>query len=358
MRGLLLLALSACAGPGRAPAPAWFSAPPKAPDSLSFAGDASDAPDETTARELAVQKAFSELSLYVGAKLRSSASVEQREVNGVLQTDVSATLDLEGEPIEIAEARVTRVEVKPGPRGFDGWALVEWPRAQYDAVLASRKNRAERALGIYREAERAAETSELALAADKLGEAEELVGKSVSNVSLGDAAIKDTAVLRTAMATLRERIAAVAAERKAVCAVGVRCMKEGAAVACEERAGAVRAMITKLGKKVSATPPSAATLDAILGAGAPELDPSVRGTGCVVAVQFTATLMENAKPFVFIRYGARGVIFDPETRRVRHSHEIAPTKMGHVNFEGAMKKGFDLAQATMLGEIGRALGGP
>ena len=60
-------------------APAWFHTPPKGARSLFFVGDANGASDEGTARELAVQKALAQLTVYCGASIKSDFTSLERE---------------------------------------------------------------------------------------------------------------------------------------------------------------------------------------------------------------------------------------------------------------------------------------
>lgn len=357
---LLALVLTACGGTQvrpPAPPPAWFQSPPKGPRALYFTGDATQAPEEGLARDLAVQKALHNLTVYVGAEVKSLASSVEMEKNGVGQQEVSLVVDVAGEELTIREATVKELIVQAGVAGgFDAYALVEWPRQQYEAVLASQRDRAGRALALYLEAEAATEQAELLRARDKLDESQELLGRSRAVVPLDHPQLRDTSVLKTAMAALDKRIREVSEERRRVCAVGVICSKDGSKTPCSSaRLGILRQAVSKSGKRLATQLPSEGVLEGILASGQLSSDASIKSAGCIVAVQLTAELLEAGDPFTYVRYGARTVVFDTDSSRIVHSHEIPPSKMGHTSFDAAMNKGFDQAQRVVADEIAAAL---
>lgn len=357
MRRLLLASLI-CAGCGGVtpslPPPGWFEQPPKSARTLYFVGDATGASDEGMARDLAVQKALFNLTVFVGAKVTSDFKAVDIERDGVSTQEVSMAVDVAGEALEIREVTVKQVELRNRSGGVDAYAMIEWPRAQYEALQVAMKNRAERALALYRQAVTAAEGGDEGEAQRLLGEAKKMIG--VTPVPLADPEMKDTGVLGRAIDALGPKLTARMEEKKNVCAVVVRCIREKDEIPCDGvRAGSLKEAVTRAGRKVAteALPPT--VIGAILESDTPKLDASVRSAACVVAAQFTSTLRANVKPFVFVEYAARAVVFDTATGRVVSSHEVPPSKMGHVNFEGAEKKGFDSAQKALVQHLTGAL---
>lgn len=362
MHRVLALSLAfttACGASSRVvdPPPKWFPTPPKARGVLLFAGDATQATDESTARDLAINKALHALSVYCGAKITSDFRAVDKETNGVSEQMVEMTVDVAGEQLEIREMNVKELVVhKANDDTFDAYAMIEWPRAQYEAVLAAKRNKAKRALELHLAATKALENRDFNGAKTKLREARSLMGGSVAIVKLDHPKIRDSGLLRQAMAELKTNIAAAEKEAKSVCAVAVRCVRDGADTDCRaSREGSVRQAVTKTGRKVSADAVPARVAAAILTSTNPDVGKDVRGAGCVVAVQFTADLLEKGKPFTFIRYGARVVVFDTASKRIVDSHELPPQKVGHTSFEGAMRKGFDKAEREVAGRIRTAL---
>lgn len=358
---LLGLVLAAgCAGGSGAksstPPPKWFTTPPKGVTTLFFVGDATSAPDEGTARDLAVQKALFSLSVFCGAKVKSQFESFEQEANGKYDQSVSMTVDVEGEELEVREVAIKTVVVNPSGGAFDGYAMIEWPKAQYEALQASLRAKAERALAAYKEAEQAANDNDATTATRKIREARSLLGVAAISLKHKDPDIADTKILARKLDTLAGKIEEDERVRKSQCAVAVRCVREGKETTCDgSRLGAVREAVTKSGKKVTADALNPSVVAAILTSNTPAIDAAIRNTACVIAVQFKADFMSADKPFTFIRYGARGVVFDTATKRITHNHEIPPTKMGHVSFEGAMKKGFDQAQAKLIPQLSQSI---
>src|SRR5688572_23984649 len=165
-----LLMIAACGGGTKAAKgpPEWFHNPPKGGGTLYFVGDATGSPDEGTARELAIQKALSELTVYCGATIKSDFKSLEKEKNGEYEQEVSMTVDIAGEELTIREAVVKQTIVSETKSKFDAWALVEWPRAQYDEVLRAQKARAMRALALFIEAETATDERRIGDANTKL----------------------------------------------------------------------------------------------------------------------------------------------------------------------------------------------
>lgn len=313
-------------------------------------GDAAGASDESMARDLAIQKALADLTTYCGASVKSEFKSLEREANGRSEQVVSLQVDVAGDEITLREAVVRQTVVGKDSSGLYGaYALVEWPRVQYEAVLASQRERGNRALAQYLDADSAMKENDTVRAKQLWKEAKTTLGPQKSQVPLEHPQYKNTGLLWDAIVSLGERLDNSAKEKKNVYAVTVTCMREGKPSNCNaSRVGTLRQALGKAGKKVATDAVPAATAVSILDSDNPALDKSVRNTGYVVAVRYTADLQAIDGPFTFVRYGARLVVFDVAAERVVETQEISPEKEGHPNFEGAMEKGFNTAEKKLV----------
>ncbi len=354
-----LFFLSACGGSSQATKgssdgelarPAWFDNRPKSPSSLFFVGDAAGASDESTARDLAIQKALADLTNYCGASVKSEFKSSEREENGRSEQVVSLQVDVAGDEITVREAVVRQTVVGKDTSGlYAAYALIEWPRVQYEAVLASQRERGKRALDQYLEAHSAMKENDTPRAKQLWKEAKTTLGPQKSQVPLDHAEYKNTGLLWDAIVVLGEKLDASAKEKKNVYAVTVACMRDGKAAGCNaSRVGTLKQAVAKTGKKVATDAVSAQTASSILDAENPELDRSVRNTGYVVAVRYKADLQAIDGPFTFVRYSASIVVFDVAANRVVEVQEISPEKEGHPTFDGAMEKGFNNAEKKLV----------
>jgi hypothetical protein len=356
---LLGAALAVSCGAGGAHAvkpPAWFESCPKSTTALYFCADA-DGATEALAKELAAHKALGQLTIYVGATVKSDERIRDVEHNGVTDQEVSATVDVAGTELVIKEASLKKVAVEPAGGGqFTSWAMIEWPRAQYEAILAAQRAGAVHALEVFLEAEKAATELDVNTGRDKLKEARALLGPTKNATPLPNDKYPNTTVLLTAMDALDTRMNASAAERSRVCAVGLLCSKDGSSVPCRaSRVGAFRESVAHAGRKVSSEAIAAETIAAILDSATPKVDAKLRSAGCIVAVRLTADLLEAGSPFTFVSTGARAVIYDTATNRILETHEVRPSKVGHVSFDGAMQKGFDELEKQLAEKISASL---
>lgn len=338
-------------------APAWFSAPPKSPRSLYFVGDANGASDEASARELAVNKALAELTLYCGASIKSEGKSLERERNGHLEQVVSMTVDVAGDELTVKEAVVKHAVAGRGSDGtYDAYALLEWPKAQYDAVQTMQRDRGKHALELFLKARGRADELDVGGSKGLLKEARAILGPMKSTILLQNAEYKNTALLYEAMTALQDRLDGLDKERKQVFAVAVECLKDGKPATCNpSRAGALRQALSGSGRKVAVEAIPASTARDILSSENPSADKTVRSAGYVVAVRYTADLQAVEGPFTFIRYGARAVVYDTSTNRIICAYEVPLQKEGHPTFEGAMEKGFNIAEKAMLGWLGEQI---
>ncbi|MBK6690163.1 MAG: hypothetical protein IPG45_37205 [Deltaproteobacteria bacterium] len=340
-------------------APKWFHDRPKGVRSLFFVGDATGAPDESTARELAVQKAMAELTVYCGASIKSDFSSVEREANGQQEQVVSLTVDIAGDELTIREAVVKKTVVGSGSDGtFDAYALVEWPTSQYELVLAGQREKGGRALALYLEAEQATEDNAVGQAKQKLKEAKALLGPMKAQVPLQHDKLKNSALLWDAVSALDERLKSKVDERKKVVAVAVLCQNEGKVGGCDSRwPGAVRQKVSGKGFKVASENISEGLASEILESGSPKTDASARSAGFVLAVRYEAKTTAVEDGFTFVHCGARGVLYDTDANRIVGVKEVKPEKGGHVHYSGARDKSCKLAEDQVSGWVEEQLGG-
>lgn len=331
-------------------APQWFQNRPKSSSSLFFVGDSAGASDEGSARDLAIQKALSELTNYCGATVKSTFNSLDREANGKSEQVVSLQVDVAGDEITVREAVVRQTVVGKDSSGlFAGYALVEWPRVQYEAVLAAQRERGKHALALFLKAEAAANENDSVAAREAWKEAKTTLGPQKSQVPLDHPTYKNTGLLWDAIVALGERLEASSKEKRGVFAVAVECVREGKPTSCNaSRAGTLRQALAKTGKKVASEAVPSTVASSILSSENPTLDRSVRNAGYVIAIRYTADLQAVDGPFTFVRYGARGVVFDTASNRIVNVQEISPEKEGHPSFEGAMEKGWTTAEKKLV----------
>lgn len=362
LAALLLSPLLACSG-GRQgartgpPAPGWFNSPPKGARNLYFVGSAAGSADEQTARDLAVQKALSELTVYCGANITSDFQSEEVERNGQLTQAVSLTVDIAGDELTIREAVVKDTKTGAASDGtWDAYALVEWPKSQYEAVLASQRQRAERALALFEEAERAAANMEVANATTKIRETKQILGPMKAQVPLRHPKYTNSALLWDAVGALDKRLKDLAKERRKVLHVAVLCEENGGATACpSHRVGAVKSSVSGGGFRVSATAIPVNLANEIVSSASPKGDASLRSAGFVLAVRYSGKLTAKEDGFTFVHCGARGVIYDTDANRIVGVHEVKPMKGGHVNFQGALEKSCGKVEKDLVAWIGETL---
>lgn len=330
-------------------APKWFNNPPAPGRLLFFVGSTSNASDEQTARELAIQKALSELTVFCGANIKSDFVSEEVEKNGQLTQSVSLTVDIAGDELTIREAVVKETKIAVGPDGsWDAYALLQWPKAQYEAVLKNQRDRAERALALFNEADAAASAMQLAQAKSKLAEAKQILGPMKAQVPLRHSKFTNSALLWEAVAALKIRLTNLEKERRSVFHVAVVCEAQGKSGCPSHRTGAVKQKVSSLGYRVSTERIDPAMALEVLGSNTPKADASLRSAGFLLAVQYQAKLTAKEDGFVFVHCGARGVVYDTDANRIADLHEVKPMKGGHVHFDGALEKGCAKAETALL----------
>lgn len=361
-RGLavgLAFAGVACAG-GQTPPPSWFTRPPSANAGLLyFVGESTQAPERGTARDLAVQKAIASLTQYCGATVKSDFSSVERETNGQMEQMVALTVDVSGEELTLREAVIEETLVQPGSAGgFDGYALVRWPRARYDEVLQMQQARAQRALQVFLEAEVAFTERRVADTRQKLSETMRILGATRAQVALGHSRFAHTGLLFDASIALGQRLEAFERTRRGVMAVGLDCRLDGATRPClPQHVGQVRERVTRSGIDVSANGLSPALARAISDAGGPTVEADVRDSGYVLAVTFDARSLGSQDGFVFARCGARAVVFDTDGGRIVGMTEVKPSKGGHVHLDGAVEKACEPTAGNVDAWLERVLPG-
>lgn len=360
--GLLAVTVlcAACAGSVRAttPAPAWYPRPPESASLLRFAGHASGAADERVARELAYQAALAELSVSLGAKIRTDFSGLSAEKDGTGTQEVALMVTVSGVARTLRGIRTEAIECRRRDDGFEAYALISWPKAERQALESSERSQAQLAVARYQAAESAHTARDFDRAEQELAEARNLLGSVVGPVVIEHREFQDSASLRAALDSLASRIAADRVGQAKVCAVGLRCTKDGAPVPCRtSRIGVVRGAVARAGLQLAAEGVPDALLTALLEARAIPAEEARKRAGCLVAVDLGAELLEEGKPFTFVRTGARTVLYDSALGKVSWSDEIPPSKVGHVSYDGAMNKGFDGLEKTVAVRLAAALRG-
>lgn len=340
-----------CAGSGPRPAPAWIQTPPPhSARALVFVGQA-QGPDETTARELAVGRALTELSKYCGAAVSSRFELVDAEIDGRSVQTVSETVTVAGETLALERVTVEATVVEPRPGGgFNGYARIEWPRAEYTELQRLRRDRAMSAIPPLLEAEAAIERRSPSRARTALAEAEERWGDSVAQIPLDHPRFPHTGALTAAIEAAGRALDTLESERARSLAVGVDCRP----VACPaDRVGRVRARVTKAGLSVASRPVPPDLVRAIGRVPDLALRPPDRETAFLLAVTYDVEAMGEEDGFVFARCGARAVVFDTDRARIVEMTEVKPRKGGHLHIEGAAARACRDAE----GELGPWLDG-
>jgi len=346
-----------CAGTvAHQPPPNWFTTPPTERGTLLFVGDATQQTDAETARDLAVQKALFQLSLKVGAKIESRFDSKEAETNGQGTQSVSLEMSIAGEELTARGVTIRKTVTQPQDDTYDAYVLIAWPEKEYQAIVRTQQNRAEKALRDYlaaKDAMTAKNISEAIRLAENAGLAVPAVPLRLSHPD-----IPDTTVLRQSLKELAAQARQLAKEKAGVCAMEVVCERDGQTKKCaNSRYVALSRAITEAGKKVSSQRLGANLARMILDANSPTLSAEAKGSGCLVAVGFHSEHRAKSGPFIFINYSARVAVYDVESGRITHSFEVPPTKVGHVKYEGAMKKGFDAAQTKIATFLSNQLKG-
>ncbi len=353
----LSLLLSACSGTKSVVRPGWFSTPPKSMRNLYFVGDATGAIDVSNAKELAVAKAMSELTVYCGATVKAEFQSLEREVNGKYEQVVSQTVDVAGEELTIREAVVKEVVAGEASDGsFTGYALIEWPKARYQEVLRAQRARAQRALALHLEADAAFGQMQLSLAQSKLGEAKQIMGAYRTQIPLDHPKISNSFLLQNAMNALEARILSAVEQRSRLIAVEVGCQEKGVKVQCpSHRTGTIQQTLAQQGFKLSTDAMPSGLAQQILASSSPQVDAQMRNAKYILAVNYSARFTGEDSGFTFAHCGAKAALFDTEQKRMVSVKEVKPIKGGHISFAGAVKKGCGSAEKDLLSWLQQTL---
>ncbi|MBI4818773.1 MAG: hypothetical protein HY791_21060 [Deltaproteobacteria bacterium] len=356
---LLALLASACGSmPKSATPPAWFTKPPDSADTLYFVGDATQQPDEELARDTALQKALHHLLVYCGARIESEFKSLEVEKDGKYEQSTELGVSVHGEEIEVQQTKLRLWQVEAGGDGYAGYALVAWPKAEYERVLLSKSEQAKRALERYLAAEAEFAGRDLDAASGSLTDASRFLGKSKAVVSIGHDTIKDTRMLRVAIESLEKRIAELDGARRSVLALDVVCRSDAKPVPCDvRRAGALRQAVAQGGKKVSPSSIPAELVSGILDARINGRAGLPKDAGFVVAVEYVTEFREKDQyGFQYVNYSARAAVLDVRTAQVVHTKSIPPTKVGHVKLQGAIEKGLNEAEKLLAADLKSMIG--
>ncbi len=330
--------------------PAWFAQPkPSDTQFLYFLGDA-NAREEAMARELAVQKALYELSIYCGASLTTDFSSVEIEKNGQLNQEVSLTVDVAGEEISIQEAATESWSVqKNSAGGYNAYVRLKWPKTQFARVQQARRAKAKRSLELYLEAERAVEAYQLRKAERLIRETRQALGPTRSSIPLSHPKLSNSGLVFDAVEALKARLDQLRPERESSMAVTVVCEIKDQPDQCASRwVGKIRERVGKAGFQIASAPVPRPTTKAILDSRAPELDTSTRASRYVLALRYNTWQSAVEYGFVYARCGARAVLFDVDLNEIRQVKEVKPEKGGHVNFPGAMTIACRKAESQVL----------
>ncbi|MEM7678148.1 MAG: hypothetical protein AAF449_19325 [Myxococcota bacterium] len=348
---------TACTG-AQVAAPSWFTSPAKSDRQfLYFVGDASDASDESTARELAVQKALYELSVYCGADLTTDFKSVEIERNGELNQEVSLTVDVAGRDISIREATTDKWVVGRGKQGFNAFVRLKWPVREYNNVRAAQRDSARVALDRLSAAEEAFEAHRWSESKRLVREAKQAIASVPNQIPLEDPKYPRSGLVFDGIRGLEQRLKEADDRRRRVIAVSISCTQNGADQPCASRwVGHIKQRITQAGMEIATAPVSPMAAKAILGAQTPTYDAGLRASRYVLAVKYAATHSGMQDGFAFARCGARGVMFDTEQNDVLQVGEVKPQKGGHVNFDGAVRKACEKAEAELVAWLEQNIG--
>lgn len=326
--------------------PGWFTTPPSENGTLLFVGDSTQQSDAEMARDLAVQKALFQLSLKVGAKIESRFDSKESETNGKNSQSVSLEMSIAGEEFTARGVTIRKSVTHAHADSYNAYVLIAWPEVEYQAIVKTQQNRAEKALRDYLAAQDAVTAKNISEAIRLAENAEKAVPSVPLRLSHPD--IPDTTVLRQSLKDLAAQARQLAQEKAGVCAMEVVCERDGKEVKCaNSRYVALSRSLTETGKKVSSRRLGSNLARMILDANTPKLSAEAKDSGCLVAIGFQSEHRAKSGPFIYINYSARVAVYDVESGRITHSFEVPPTKVGHVKYEGAMKKGFDVAQGKI-----------
>ncbi len=334
----------------RQPAPLWYQQPPKhTAQYLYFIGDSTNQPDESTAREFAIQKALSALSQYCGAVIQTHFQSAESERNGKYNQMVSLTVDIAGEELTIREALVEQAMVRRGlNEDFDGFAMIRWPQQQYRAVLRRQQARARRGLEVYLQAQSHLAAHRLPEAKAKLDEAATLISSLRTEIALSHKKITHTGLLNDALNSLETRIIAIEGARQGVVAVGLACTEKRSSVLCpRHRIGHVREQVVSQGLEVTPTPVTPLLVQKLTKTSSSSVRPTLRDARYLLAVTYNSELAGEEDGFVFARCSARAALFDTDKGHIVDTAQVRPQKGGHIHFAGASAKGCDEAETNL-----------
>lgn len=348
----------------RGVAPAWFQRPSHEAHALAFVGDATDAPDESSARQRAVERALHELTLFAGAIVRTDSKSFVAEKNGQLDQSVELSVEVAGEPMTVREVTIQEVVVQPAPAGFDAYARILWPKSQHAALLAARSAQAERAAALYEAGLTLRKDRLYADARAKLREAKRLVGPPEAAVPLAHPTLQNSRILGEAIDALGLEIDTEEKQNDDVCAVGVLCQEDGRETPCEaHRFGATQDSVKKAGRRLAPEPVPPELMRGILASESPDLSPSLRALGCLVLTELHLEALAEEQQVLYVRYRAKSLVYEPRSGRIVDVYELPPGKEGFPildgqkkrAFDGAKKRSFDRAQDQVLRWLGGAL---
>lgn len=125
--------------------------PPHSPTMLYFTGSNTGAKKKDDAFRMALQDAFGNVSLFLGATVESSFSSREGERDRNYSYDVEASVQIRSRKVPLRQVRVVQHHHEVHRARHDAWVLVAYPRVEYERTLAElRRDDADRASsGLY-----------------------------------------------------------------------------------------------------------------------------------------------------------------------------------------------------------------
>ena len=356
---LMLVAATAIAGPR----PSWIDVPPRhTADTLYFVGTASGADSVEKARGQAVLKAEAEVVAYFGQRVHSELLSKEVERNGVYRGDVSLIIRVDGEEVRLQRVQVEGLFDEPSrSAGFDAYALVSYPRTEYERVLAERRKTAQaladRALALFRDGQALHDAGHPADAEDRFQRAVEALRGVTVPVELADRTVTSTVVLarelEAALATTRH--SGAAAQRTVALAVVT------AWTGVPEGPGSVGDDVrTQLGRDVTArglTAGAGKIEDAVARAvlsgdiAAASRAGAATGAAWLLLVQFDCAITSELYGQIFAEASGRYELVEAASGRRVASGDLPVAKGGHVRRRDACMKAIDPARKALADAI-------
>lgn len=345
---LVSLAAGAPAPGSAADRPPWVDRPPSPTvDTLYFTGFALAADTEEAARNLATRHALAEVVGYFGQTVSSRIASEQVETGRDYRQEVRISVLVEGREVALKGVRVAQVFVEKGDAGVSAWALVAYPRAEYDAAQASLKrndtDRAQAALAAFSEGRSLLAAGRVARAIERMEQARTtLEGLPTTLLDAGDIRSTDllagetTAALRQAR-QIQERVARTVAAKVVHVVDGQPVALEGAPAQLD---GEVPALVAAHGLTAARPGVDDARLLAAAGgdAAAAEEAGARSGAAWLLVLRIESRHSSELYGQFFAEAAGTTVLIESATGRVVSGDDLGRAKGGHVTRRDASLK--------------------